>query len=36
VITFDVLARRQAAGVTDLRAKINWRKSAAHEDAPQS
>jgi ABC-type polysaccharide/polyol phosphate transport system ATPase subunit len=36
VITFDVLARRQAAGVTDLRAKINWRKSVAHEDAPHS
>jgi hypothetical protein len=28
-----VLARRQAAGVTDLRAKINWRKCGLHEDA---
>ena len=27
VITFDVLARRQAAGVTDLRAEIKWRKT---------
>jgi hypothetical protein len=48
VITFDVLARRQAAGVTDLRAKIDWRKSAAlteprpsgsglaHEDATRT
>jgi hypothetical protein len=28
VITFDVLSRRQAAGVTDLRARIEWRKTA--------
>src|SRR5450432_1080248 len=27
VITFDVLARRQAAGVTDLRAEITWSKT---------
>jgi ABC-type polysaccharide/polyol phosphate transport system ATPase subunit len=36
VITFDVLAARQAAGVTDLRARIQWRKTALHENAPQS
>ncbi|MDP9170593.1 MAG: ABC transporter ATP-binding protein [Acidobacteriota bacterium] len=28
VITFDVLSNRQAAGVTDLRASIQWRKTA--------
>lgn len=33
VITFDVVASRQAAGVTDLRAAIAWNKVAAHEDA---
>ena len=31
VITFDVLSRRQAAGVTDLRAQIAWKKTARHE-----
>jgi lipopolysaccharide transport system ATP-binding protein len=40
VITFDVLSRRQAAGVTDLRAKIDWRRSTVrkvelHEGARQ-
>jgi len=30
VITFDVFSRRQAAGVTDLRAQIRW-----HKDVPQ-
>ncbi|HZL57158.1 MAG TPA: ABC transporter ATP-binding protein [Bryobacteraceae bacterium] len=30
VITFDVFSRRQAAGVTDLRAQIQW-----HKDVPQ-
>ncbi len=33
VITFDVLSRRQAAGVTDLRAEIAWKKTALHENA---
>jgi lipopolysaccharide transport system ATP-binding protein len=33
VITFDVLSRRQAAGVTDLRARIEWKKTAPHESA---
>jgi ABC-type polysaccharide/polyol phosphate transport system ATPase subunit len=28
VITFDVLSRRQAAGVADLRAQIQWHKTA--------
>jgi lipopolysaccharide transport system ATP-binding protein len=36
VITFDVLARRQAAGVTDLRAEIKWSKTAPHENATRS
>ena len=31
VLSFEVLARRQAAGVTDLRAQIAWRKSISHE-----
>ncbi len=31
VISFEVLSRRQAAGVTDLRAKIEWRKTVARE-----
>lgn len=35
VITFDVLAPRQAAGVTDLRAAITWTKVPAHENANQ-
>lgn len=30
VITFDVLANRIAAGVTDLRAQIEWRKNVPH------
>ena len=29
VITFDVVSRRIAAGVTDLRARIEWRKTVA-------
>ncbi len=29
VISFEVLSRRVAAGVTDLRARIEWRKTAA-------
>ena len=33
VITFDVLARRQAAGVTDLRADVQWTKTTLHEDS---
>src|ERR1700722_15398814 len=37
VISFEVLARRQAAGVADLRARIEWRKATsslkAHENA---
>ncbi|HVW87371.1 MAG TPA: ABC transporter ATP-binding protein [Bryobacteraceae bacterium] len=33
VITFDVLSRRQAAGVTDLRARIAWRRTVSHESA---
>lgn len=36
VVTFDVVAPRQAAGVTDLRARIDWHRIAAHENAPQS
>ncbi len=31
VLSFEVLARRQAAGVTDLRARIEWRRTAAAE-----
>jgi lipopolysaccharide transport system ATP-binding protein len=31
VLSFEVLARRQAAGVTDLRAQITWRKSVKNE-----
>ncbi len=34
VLTFDVLARRQAAGVTDLRATVQWHKTGVHENAP--
>jgi lipopolysaccharide transport system ATP-binding protein len=30
VITFDVLSNRQAAGVTDLRASIQWSKTARY------
>lgn len=30
VITFDVLSNRVAAGVTDLRAQIEWRKNVPH------
>ena len=33
VITFDVLSPRIAAGVTDLRSQINFRRIASHEDA---
>ncbi len=33
VLSFEVLARRQAAGVTDLRAQIQWRKTVANESA---
>ena len=32
VISFEVLSRRQAAGVTDLRAQIEWRKTGWHAD----
>jgi homopolymeric O-antigen transport system ATP-binding protein len=31
VISFEVLSKRQAAGVTDLRAHIAWRKTVASE-----
>jgi hypothetical protein len=31
VLSFEVVSPRQAAGVTDLRAQIHWRKSAASE-----
>ncbi len=31
VLSFEVLSRRQAAGVTDLRARIEWRKTVANE-----
>ncbi len=31
VLSFEVLSRRQAAGVTDLRAHIEWRRSVANE-----
>ncbi|HWF11423.1 MAG TPA: ABC transporter ATP-binding protein [Bryobacteraceae bacterium] len=31
VLSFEVLALRQAAGVTDLRARIEWKKAAAPE-----
>jgi lipopolysaccharide transport system ATP-binding protein len=31
VISFEVVSSRQAAGVADLRATIEWRKTAAHE-----
>jgi hypothetical protein len=31
VLSFEVLSRRQAGGVTDLRAHIEWRKSVANE-----
>ncbi len=33
VLTFDVLSRRQAAGVTDLRARVDWRRPAPNENA---
>jgi ABC-type polysaccharide/polyol phosphate transport system ATPase subunit len=36
VITFDVLSRRLAAGVTDLRAEIQWTKTEACKDAHSS
>jgi hypothetical protein len=31
VLSFEVLSNRQAAGVTDLRARIEWRKTVANE-----
>ena len=31
VLSFEVLSRRQAAGVTDLRAQIEWHKSVPNE-----
>lgn len=34
VLTFDVVSKRQAAGVTDLRARVDWRKAAVGENAP--
>ena len=33
VISFEVLSARQAAGVTDLRARIDWRKTAISKSA---
>ena len=36
VISFEVLAQRQAAGVADLRARVEWRKTKPDEDADQS
>jgi len=36
VITFDVLSNRQAAGVANLRASIEWSKAPAHENAHHS
>jgi len=33
VISFEVLGRRQAAGVADLRAQIEWRKTSAQSTA---
>ncbi len=36
VISFEVLAQRQAAGVADLRARIEWRKTKPDENAAQS
>jgi lipopolysaccharide transport system ATP-binding protein len=35
VITFDVVSARQAAGVTDLRAQIEWHRVTANEDQHQ-
>jgi hypothetical protein len=31
VLSFEVVSRRQAAGVTDLRARVAWRKTVANE-----
>jgi lipopolysaccharide transport system ATP-binding protein len=31
VISFEVLSARQAAGVTDLRAQVEWRKTVVNE-----
>jgi ABC-type polysaccharide/polyol phosphate transport system ATPase subunit len=31
VLSFQVVSRRQAAGVTDLRARVEWRKTVADE-----
>ena len=31
VLSFEVISRRQAAGVTDLRARVAWRKTVANE-----
>jgi lipopolysaccharide transport system ATP-binding protein len=36
VISFEVLSRRQAAGVTDLRAHIEWRKTVTGEAVKDS
>jgi hypothetical protein len=33
VLSFEVLSSRQAAGVTDLRARVVWRKTVANESA---
>jgi lipopolysaccharide transport system ATP-binding protein len=33
VLSFEVLSPRLAAGVTDLRARVAWRKTVAHESA---
>jgi lipopolysaccharide transport system ATP-binding protein len=36
VMAFEVVSNRQAAGVTDLRAGIHWRKRTKNEDAARS
>jgi homopolymeric O-antigen transport system ATP-binding protein len=36
VISFEVLSLRQAAGVTDLRAHVAWRKTVVNENASQA
>src|ERR1700728_394388 len=36
VLSFEVLSRRQAAGVTDLRARIEWRKTSANSEKSET
>jgi len=36
VMAFEVISNRQAAGVTDLRAGIEWRRLASHENPAHS